>query len=1738
MPITKIDSVDLRCNFFFEKTHFIEPDFDRNTIHIVGSASSHKCNEPFTISINGSRGNDHFMCESINSLIHKGRWVWKKDANNKIDVSNGIADFELALNINDLEGSNDNHFAGSIALFRAVGPSGEEIADQPEEIDRVFTLTSEITAPTLSCNTEYDDSGNILVTLLLPEEYYKNPKDRGYFSTLSLLVKLSLEENGSITQKGSQSRYIDLQYNRSNGNLVSIQYPSISDELIDPTYITVDDKRYLKLVVIGETIESSGIMLGSVPGSNMLGDIKIFCLDDLYVTATTHGKSNVGTNKPPTNKCVSEEYTFKCEINNLDDPPIPILKWSPIVNDFIITLPRGNSTNRVNNINDLFRHEKLTLCYNDKEIELTTDPGRIVQHDSTSTSSNVNTLNVKRLTVFNNTTSTYEFFDTLYRDTMDTELLWANHHNMGDIEELYGKEVTLKRAILYYDNINKKTTTCTRESVSNVVVPFSEHITTSPSGESVETINNTQIEKLVHRVYNGTDILSGVGNVQSTAPVSEIYVISPEKLISQGIGPADSCDLYFNGDNRIKFTAKAEPLLTITSSESTSNEAYQELVKRLNIHIWEPPIQKSSPVEDVFGTTTLPYRLNTKTQGKYTIYRAYAKLDLSVKYDVGMYSYHTKDVNGRLLLDANGEPIMVQLEPQEITCSAQLCNGSWILDVVRYENISDPHNVTLTIHPENSTLDIQDDTSNTLELTVSWNSPSIMGGVGNLNYRVDIMDHEHIIASRNLNQRSDIHYTEVFRLIQNSSNNPEQSIDLQDVWGSEIHAVVTASVELGYENPECRQNTLYSINSSSCSPQIHALVDPECLTDIDFSAFGQLENDEGYYESLVNNNNEAFISFNVKNVTIDQTTGVRNNKYQHISVVFEGTLGGHSLVESDEFPGYAKVQLTESQVNNVIDFQVKTKVISNENGETTASSETECTVMKVRLSKPNAIPDTDCVFVRSKDKQRLIVEANMYNTSITQPSHIKLDNRKVLAYIFSGTDATIDNLLVNPVTNRPEELFLIRDSFSGDTEILMSLFTELTENKEFLFRILPTFTYDSLNLIDYRGTDVVRVYPNSNVSVSYNWNTTQYTPIDVSGVPLDELPGMKFVELPTYLLKQPNDQRDIEITFYIDAVKDFESEELKRTITYHLTNNNKDIHDDHFSVTKLTPGSHLSVSETKYLVDKSGECVYKVVFNNKLDDGTYAIQNNLISSVLQFQVRAKGKGKHSKYEVQSQLTLSGTSSFLVRNNGLASTIGATYEFTRDSTTSSSGENVNLEDLGVIIRWNDEERFRPVINSYITQDCPNPIVGRQYVVELTDENNNIIKSSELRVGRMSSSNENFENVLTFNNLFFENALNQTNVEDSTNNSLLLQACIKTTYDSIHCGSGNEVQEITSESLSNVCFQFRVSKFPSVPCDLTLKQEDCYQDHPTARLEWSIDDDRYTTESFTISVRGKNKLGDVVSGSFEVFDNLFSRLNEDKLFKVTGNRTDYSLLLCLNGESDGIGMEHIKNMYQIDSYSIQRNIDTSEYTTNGATGPMNALVIEGDVFDDTDRRNGTTQTPLTFDYEPVFNSIDVTFNEPTNNSISGLSITSRYVSPSSGSIIHMLSYMINGCTYNIVKCQDMSMSDIRSTTRSSVFDISSGDLPNSVDEGTDSDNFLRNLETELESGNAQYAIILVNQSGVTIGKYPRDGSIITATNQTVNADTSQKRNMSYLENAPLRTVDFREERRVELLRRFLH
>lgn len=1734
MPITSVSSVNLYCNYSFEGTDFTEENgWNMNTFHIEGCADSTNCNKPFKIDINGHGLNDHIISTTINDLIRKGRWIWKKDLDGKavscIDSSGHK--FELALNIKDLEGDNDTHLAGLSIAMNFIDNSG----DIPVTGNDVFVLASEIKQPELECVTKFDTSGNAYVQLLLPVDFYSERKDRGYFDGIDLFVRTSLLDTNNQTSLGTSSTYINLYEDGTESS-----FNTVSEDGVD----------YNVVATIG---------LNNLTVSNeILNDQVLKCLQNLHITATTHSSD---LNRRAT--CLSKEETLVCVVANVDPPKKPILKWSHVTNDFIITLPHGGVNTYSNDDGvQTRRYEVLEMNYTDGGVQQT------IQLTSAEFDNDMNdtevSYNLVDLTIFtvsdedtkvDNNIDDYTLFIPRYESIQysqngtnsplyeqDKEVLWANRNNKDHISNLYGKEVTLTRSIAYFDICSNRVLQCTEKITSNVVVPFSEYIGTD--GEPSDVNNRATVESLFHRVLKNSNMLSNdeVGNARSSAPVSEVYLISMMNFNELGIGTIDYADVVFNGDDRSRFTSRANVVLTV--SGETNTETLQELVQSLGIHNWEPPIQDPEAVELLFGelvesttggTPTAEYELKgLSSTTQYTILRTFAKLDLSVKYDVGLYSYHTKDVLGNNLLDVNCKPIMVQLEPEEITCSDEQCNGSWILDVVRYEQLNEITNVSVSINENMSTLDIQNDTDNTLELLVTWDAPSNMTHVGSLDYTVRIKDDEHVIAERIFTNESASTFSRTFSLTNEANGNPMQHIDLEDVWGSKIYAEVVANVMVEHDPSGCGPNTTYDISTRTKSDQIYALIEPKCLTTVSFEAFAELEKDNSgniqrNYESLVDmNTNEIYVGVSGSVETIIETihTTTSSKLYEHLTLHVTRQLGRHVLEESEEFAGYAKVKLDDDEINTVIDYSVTTELKSNE-GDEGFSKRTTCSVIKVRLSKPTQLTEKDCIFVRSVDTDTVVAEVNLYDNSTKQPSHITLDNELDL-FIFRGDELitpSSEPISGNNSGNTNIPLFLVRDSFSIDREIDVSQYEtekENSENTEFTFRFLPTYIYSALDLRDYTSeSNVVSVYPSTEITGRYNWPTTQYTPRDVVTLPMDHLPTLGLVGTPKYTRNNPTDMDDVTMVTYIRH-----SEPCVYPFTQHLTNNNKDIDTAHFTVKKLSLSQqgHLTLEEIQYLnITQSPALLYKLTFTNKVD-GVYAIDTQKISSSLQYQIRAVGQGNHNTYEVQSQVNIT-NSDFILSSNGLADCIKAEYEIVEDACGNNA--NANSENTDIRIRWNDKDKIEPIIQRLEAVGDVN--LQRTYCVTLTDTQGNIIKSKEFRTleytsGPTDTGEYEYDHSVTFNNVYLSSALNQTNLEQSSNSPLLLNVTIEGTYIN---PSGDDM----SQELQTVDFRIRVSKVPSVPCNLYLKQEDCYQDNPTARLEWSVEDDRYTTDKFIIHVTGKAKGSDVtITGSFEVLDAEFTRLNENKLFSITGKRANYSLLLFLNGESDGKGMENIKGMYTIDSYSVTRVIDTQQYTTNCAIGPMNVLRTIGTIFDDTDRVGGTTNNPLTFDFEPVVHG-DIQFD----NNASSATFETTYTSPSVGHVIHMFSYTIDNCTYNSVSCEELDA--FNGGTLS--YSVDASTLTSSGETGIhdDPDNnlgaFIQNL---IDNGQAQYGIILVNRSGVTIRAHPSHASLITATDQEVNAPRIRGGFQATREFAPL--PDFREKRRIELLKRFLH
>jgi hypothetical protein len=313
-------------------------------------------------------------------------------------------------------------------------------------------------------------------------------------------------------------------------------------------------------------------------------------------------------------------------------------------------------------------------------------------------------------------------------------------------------------------------------------------------------------------------------------------------------------------------------------------------------------------------------------------------------------------------------------------------------------------------------------------------------------------------------------------------------------------------------------------------------------------------------------------------------------------------------------------------------------------------------------------------------------------------------------------------------------------------------------------------------------------------------------------------------------------------------------------------------------------------------------------------------------------------------------------------------------------------------------------------------------------------------------------------VTFKNLILEDLVSNDEVESSYLDNLVLNVEIERSY------TLNE----QNLSLGTLKFPLRLSRSLHSPTITSLEQEEYYSDHPTARLEWSVDRDEYTTEKFEIYIEGKNQECEEVSGNFVVLEKDFTNLDENKHYSNDGTQAKYSLLLNLNGTEN----ENLKNMFSISKVDVERKINLTENTNGKAKGPVNEL-------------SGTDgNATLKFEFEPVISDLtkdDVSFDAKTVDVTVTLDNNSDKLT-----LLGMLSYTTDNS--GVVNEIDISQVDQQECDLSYTFNFETNRELNQED---------------FDNGKAQFAVIAINSKGVSTKTYKKTSDLITLADLENNA-----------------------------------
>lgn len=1644
-------TVEIRCDFLFNGVHYTEANgFNKYTIFMCGYADSTAEQKRLRVNVNGTNANDYTRETTIYTERVAKRWMWVKDAAGApVDGPNGYHKFEYALNISVLQGSNDQHLAGGevdVHLEYQSGSSTYMFGVSGNDL----IIPGEIKDLALDCVSTRDDDGNHQVLVYYPTDLFKTDADLGYFGKVDLHYIVT-----HVAGDGTQTN--------ATGNIPlycgdATADPSLCDGICTASGELLlgheeDDTEYVVIPVgagNGTAWNCSGIFT----------DLSLACFDNLHMSF------NLTSSSLTSQSCETNEVVLECNVGDIQAPTAPILKWSHLANDFIITLPYDSSMPTPETNEKAF--EKITMynIVNGQKVGM--------ERLSDISLTDCDQYTDVSLSIFAPSGEYIEYDGYTYgissENPQDVELVWACPHN--DAATRWGKQVLVVREIVYVDCGLSLISRCTKKVESNIVIPFTEHLCDASHNE-MEKMNYTELKDVFHRVAVEADGLGfgKLGNPGSSAPVSVVYGVMPKVLAGDtGIGPADSYEMVFVGNDGQQHVAEVHIIMeSLYSDDADENDAIKQqigsFVKDINVWHFED-IQNSDCVKKLFTITDISNgnaTVDGATSGDMLV-KAFVKLDLGVKYDVGIYTHHSmtsfENEDGTYthpLEDVNCNAIEIMFEPFDVNCNYVDCSSgynrsdiekSWALNLVRYEQISAPTDVSILFNEAKSMLHLNKDASCNIQIDTTW-GPVVGSELidNDLVYTVSLYDDEislNVISETNLS--TDYKHSFVFKGALG-----------EDIWGSHVYAIVKASLDL---SGSCSVNTCYSLSNQARTPEIMVLKAPECLdcsgvlTSIKNTMFAEeLIDSQGNVtykykdsiysvEGIVANDNSCFVSFNDPETNAaDKTSG----EYEHIVVSHRHFLGSVELTNINENnTGLAIASLPEEEINTIIDYRVETTVTSNDGAS--QSVNTNCVMMKVRVSKLTGINESDVLELKSLDSDNVLAEFNLSNTAASLPTHIKLSQTEI-EFIVSHEHQDI--------VKQGDYSALNRTNWTGDYTIDMAggipgLNFEDTENTLFTFTFVPKYTLAGINATKELPEDFPSkcVYPTNDMEVSlittgseiegpsgeYLINTGLTNGVTREIRPLDNLPELNEA---SNLLSSATTTTQY---FTQDPLNGYYEQ------TFAVQNNNIDLSPEFWSVKQLLISDNtISTKERDLILASSGKNVYKLVIDNA---GLPVDQLNQI----QLQARAQGtKPGTNMFTAVQQLGITTTANFVSSNDALS---GITYEI-----IDFSGSDMNGSDSHVKICWVEEEWLTDLADS-LSEEA---IVIRSYEVALKDQYGNYIKSQEVRevIEDISSTGiGGDEHCVTLEHIFKACLMNNVNVEEASNKPLILTGCITTEY-TIDVSGGSKTKSVVDTKE----FNLRISRAPHKPCNVTVESEDCYSDHPTARLMWYVEDDRYTTESFTVYVKGHDKVDcSNIDASFTLMASDFNRLNEDALYNNTGKRSEYSYLMKLNGSEH----EDLAAMFKLTEVKVERNIDLQQYTTNGAQGPVNDLTVVA------------TGTDVLFDYQPNINTIELT----------DASLCTTYDSGSGVNVIHMLTYQNGDCLKTVT---DLS-GDVSGCNGSICWPIP-GTAPSPYDD----------WKAAFEAGAAQYTVILTNDVGASVGKYKDDATLMNIAIAQNNAPT---------------------------------
>lgn len=1665
--------VELRCNLHFNGIDFIEGNskeifynigqkqtnirtinFNRYTLLVSGYANSLEKSKSFKMVINGLNVNDINIHTTLEQLESFGFFRWVSDVNGEIPQTGenpSFHRFELALNMNYI--CNEVHEEGKM-IDLAFGYNNSD--------ENVLETVAEVVVPgclkdiDMECTTIRDNSGNEMIVLYIENDMYTEWKDIGYSENVSFRINLSYENSSGV-------------YDSNTGLSEIIPYLSYSNYTQSFDYdenlndLSLNGQDYTAIAVLGS---------GTTDISNRLyQDVSFSCLDKVHVTIDAIGYTNEVNSSLET--CSSNIVELSCTIGSIQQIKKPLLKWSHLSNDFIIQIPYDNTVPEAETDEKII--ENIEMRYIDAD-------GNDLLFETLSSvdiSPRKQTTDVSLSYFLNPDYQEYNDISYGLGIGADVELVWS-YNNIDNLDVVFGREVYVRRVIMYVNTTtsapdDNAVLRCSIPIDSNKVIPFTEHIC-QVDHSSNELTNYTRLNDIFHRVvkeYDGTPV--NIGNVSSDAPTSVIYGIMPKITPQYGIGEADYYEFIYVGNNKKSFTSKVEILYDL--SDSPTEELY-EFAHNLGLFVpgkYEA-IQNKECLLSLFNdadheskTLNINSDVLTPSTGSltgYVLVKTYAKLDVGVEYDVGVYSHHSKtslqmeDGTFYKLQDVNCKDIEIVFEPYDVDCSYVECvdssendviNSSWVFNLVRYEQFSEPTNLMVSLN-DKSKLKLQNEDDDKIQIDVLFDVIKDAVLQDTIKYRISLYDDEDNVVDNHIIENPPLKGVIKHKFVLDGSQ-------CENVWGSYVYAKVDGFVTQG-DMSNCSVRSCYDISSSISSEdnELMVLKEPEVFDcDVSFNGslgiFTPINCSDGKkimseFESIASKDNQILVQYPTINVKANDNS---DGEYEHINVSYQYYLGSHELtVDNSAVP----LTLSDDELNTDIKFRVLTTVESNDDRTTDQHKFTvESELYSVRVTKLPEFTsdfsiteegdfynqDVNVVLLKSLNTEEIMCELNIKKYVESLPDHVKLSDTELYVLIEKYNkikEDTVESQSLLEISN------VNRNTWSCDVVFnINNLGFEDTENNLFKFSFLPSYTIERLDLVsDCR-------YPSNNITTGLTVVDLGITDISCSDMTGDFNTFSEMVMPPVVVNIRPIDPLkqlvgianslnivDNTIVYYFTQ----EDNNSNYNQTMHVQVNNKDINSGLWNIELLKDNSEHNSYELELMRTNNDTNLYKFTLDTSTLTST--LQN------IQLQARANTKNHTEKVTAVSQLDI--LSSQLFVDEYFINENNVRYEFVE-----SSSPDFNGSDIDIKVLWDEIESLH-LLNGI---DMSN--IERRYTVSLKDEHGNYIKSKETREQVITISDEDLSNNMTttLTQIYAACKMNNVNVEIDSNRPLLLKLCIETRIS--YQDSGEQV------SLNSVFETYiRISRVPNSPCNIKVIQEDCYSDNPTARLTWEIKDDKYETLSFNINVRGMDKDCSDVDVSFTVSAEDFTRNNKDCHYTNVGKRGDYSYLLKLDGSEH----ERLVSMYSLSEVKVTREINLVQYTAGRAEGPINVLQ---------ERATGTT---LTFDYQPNVDLINLVDN----------SLNIQYDSGSAVRVIGMITYQKTENCLGTFSLGDLS--DNSGCNGEYTLDIDTGiyqldsigsvvDVPATWQEACD-------------RGLAQITIILINSVGATVVQYKDDTELM--------------------------------------------